>query len=306
MISVILPSDGDIETLDKCLKCLEIQTISSDHFEVIVVFNVDETQKIRKFIKHKKIRHGFEPRFGSYAARNKGLGLAKGSIVAFTDADCLPETNWLEEILKHFKDNKSSIVGGRIDTFPKDSTSIKAPEYIDLILAFNQELYINKKNFSATANLAIQKNILTRIGNFNEKLLSGGDKEWGFRATNMGFKILYRPSILVKHPARIKLSQHLDKRKRIVRGVFNIHSKIQLNTYQVITSFLKCIFPSIRQIQKVRKFRIQSRNFSTSTFFRILFYIQLVRIYGSFWSVIYWIRKNFLHNKVGYHRKEIE
>lgn len=56
-----------------------------------------------------------EYRQGSYAARNKGVELAKGKIIAFIDADCIPDKSWLERRYSYLvKSPKCHDLGGNV------------------------------------------------------------------------------------------------------------------------------------------------------------------------------------------------
>jgi glycosyltransferase involved in cell wall biosynthesis len=61
----------------------------------------------------KQARTGFEARPGSYAARNTGIELARGDILAFTDADCLPAADWIEHGLAALQRVENCGLGGR-------------------------------------------------------------------------------------------------------------------------------------------------------------------------------------------------
>ncbi len=58
-----------------------------------------------------------EPLPGSYAARNQGLSQARGNIVAFTDADCIPNPDWIEKGVRTLqKFPECGLVAGKFGT----------------------------------------------------------------------------------------------------------------------------------------------------------------------------------------------
>lgn len=96
-VSIIIPVYNDNDFLKVCLAALTKQTYSKDHFEIIVVDNnsTEDVSQITNRFEQVTLTH--ESIAGSYIARNKGLSLAKGEIIAFTDADCIPQSDWLEK-----------------------------------------------------------------------------------------------------------------------------------------------------------------------------------------------------------------
>ncbi len=96
--SIIIPVYNDVTSLTKCLEAIDLQSYSKELFEVIVVDNRSEEDI--KFIvsQFSWAKYAFESKPGSYAARNKGLTVAKGRLPGFTDADCIPAPDWIEQV----------------------------------------------------------------------------------------------------------------------------------------------------------------------------------------------------------------
>src|SRR3989344_3177308 len=101
-ISVVIPVYNEEKYLDQCLKSIFSQTIQP--YEVIVVDNNSSDSSI-DIAKKYKVKIVKESKQGITHARNKGFELAKGDIIARTDADCIVEPNWLEKIKEDFRLN---------------------------------------------------------------------------------------------------------------------------------------------------------------------------------------------------------
>src|SRR3972149_2192306 len=87
-VSVIIPFYNDSENLLNCLEAINRQTLDSSRLEIIVVDN-GSSQDIESVVKiFPAVNILYEPKEGSYAARNKGILNSKGDILAFTDSDC--------------------------------------------------------------------------------------------------------------------------------------------------------------------------------------------------------------------------
>ena len=94
-VTVIIPTYNDWNRLDKCLLALSNQTYLQKNFEVVVINNNSLDAAPENIKKYNFTMHT-ENKPGSYASRNKGICIAKGDILAFTDSDCIPNLYWIE------------------------------------------------------------------------------------------------------------------------------------------------------------------------------------------------------------------
>ncbi|ASC72501.1 EAL domain-containing protein/glycosyl transferase [Halomicronema hongdechloris C2206] len=217
-VSVIIPVFNDQERLKLCLDALCQQTYERTRHEIIVVDNGSED-----YGKVQHIVEGFEQATvvqelfpSSYAARNKGILLAKGDIIAFTDSDCIPDIHWLEKGVKHLTSQSDcGMVVGRIEVFFRDPQKPTLVELYQSLTAFPQEQHLKEFNGGATANLITFREVIYRVGNFNSSLKSFGDFEWGRRVFMAGYKQVYADDVIVKHPAR---SSWQELQKRTIRA----------------------------------------------------------------------------------------
>jgi len=103
-ISVIVPALNAEKAIKECILSLLNQNYPKNKYEIIFVDNnsTDNTYNIlKKFRKRIKILKELEE--GSYRARNKGLRSARGSIIAFTDSDCIVDRSGFSMLVKHLK-----------------------------------------------------------------------------------------------------------------------------------------------------------------------------------------------------------
>ena len=98
-VSVVIPVHDAEATLGACLRGLGAQTLGADRYEIVVVDNNSRDGSIAVAREHADVTVLEEPRQGAYAARNRGLGVVRGRVVAFTDPDCVPDEDWLERAL---------------------------------------------------------------------------------------------------------------------------------------------------------------------------------------------------------------
>lgn len=244
-VSVIIPVFNDSERLNICLQALEAQTYPKSLYEVIVVDNCSPESIEPIVAKFKQAKSSFEASPGSYAARNKGIALAKGEIFAFIDSDCLPKHQWIENGVKALESEAADLVGGKVTfTFSPEKTP---SEMYDSISNMQIKKNIETRRVTKTANLFIRKHVFESIGLFPAELQSGGDVLWTKRATDANFKLIYSPDAEVFHPAR-KLLLLLKKQYRVGRGQTSIWLEQGQTLKQVI---IKTLFdfrpPSLRK-----------------------------------------------------------
>ncbi len=224
-VSVIVPVFNDAKRLRLCLEALESQTYPKTLFEVIVVDNAsDEAVDIKGVVaQFGQAIAAYESTPGSYAARNQGISLAKGEVIAFTDADCIPAADWLEKGVQHLLNTPNcGLVAGNIEVFPKDIHRPTAVELFEMATAFPQEQHLRNLKYGATANLLTSRSTIEAVGMFNQNLKSGGDLDWGRRVYDRGYQQVYAEDVRIAHPARCSLHQMHQKVVRLAGGHYDL------------------------------------------------------------------------------------
>jgi len=218
-VSVVIPVYNDAGPLETCLSALREQSYAQDRYEVVVVDNGSEENIEAVVTPYDRARIVREDRPGSYAARNKGVREAEGEIIAFTDADCVPAPSWLEQGIRRLTgDGGCDLVGGRIEFCFQTPGRPTPAELFDSTHYLDQETYVRKENFAATANAFTWKRLFDEVGPFDDTLRSGGDTEWGRRVKNGGATICYAEEARVRHPARRTYAALRRKKLRVVEG----------------------------------------------------------------------------------------
>ncbi|MCX2739944.1 glycosyltransferase [Pontibacter anaerobius] len=248
-VSVIIPTYHDWDRLKMCVKSLQLQTYPTDLFEVIIVNNdpADEVPPTISLPANFAILH--ESAQGSYAARNKGVAVAKGDILAFTDSDCIPEYTWIEAAVSYFGTHPEiDRIGGEVNLFTVDSRYTLAEAY-EVVYAFRQEENV-KEDTSVTANMFTRKKVFDKIGLFDSSMFSGGDFEWGKRAAQNNFRIGFSAEVIVHHPARRDLKQLINKVKRVASGNYLMNGEKKSAIFRHI-DFLYEIRPPVNEFRLI-------------------------------------------------------
>jgi len=234
--SIIIPTYNDWERLIKCLTALERQTLDKNEFEVIVVNNSEEEGVPAGISLPEGVQLVHEPTPGSYAARNKGVSIARGEIIAFTDSDCIPHKNWLANAEMHFKKSNCDLLGGRVKIFQPENGG-KYGYLYEHLTAFPQHKNVPLGK-GVTANLFVKKTVFEKNDGFDSNIKSGGDWDFTERCTKAGDVMIYGEDALVFHPAR-DLPTILKKDFRLTcGGALTVKEKYGHSYFRMLGSHL--------------------------------------------------------------------
>ena len=254
--SVIIPAYNTEKTISLLLESLVKQDYQGE-YEVIVVDNrsTDATVgEVEKF-SHVRILHERDIQ-SSYAARNRGIKNAEGEVLAFIDADCIASENWFKKGIGEMTQRKADLVAGEV-VFTFENKQPSVYEYLDSVRKLKQETYV-QKGFGATANLFVRKQVFKKIGFFRQDLQSGGDYEFGKRATKNGLRLHYSNKAYVFHPARSTFGELIKKTKRVARGLAQLQKMNLLEENKLsFLSFLPIL--SVPQNRDYKHFSIWNK-----------------------------------------------
>ncbi|MGB2600315.1 MAG: glycosyltransferase [Candidatus Omnitrophota bacterium] len=225
-ISVIIPVYNSEKGLKGTLESLSKLTYPREGLEIVIVDNnsSDRTLEAAKSYQEKypdliKILTENEIQ-SSYAARNKGVKNSTGNIIVFLDADMTVEPDFLEKVEGFIKKHDSSYVGLDLEVRASKPENIfeKYSKY-----EFPVRDFIENRHYAPTACLAVKRDVFEKLGYFDERLMSGGDYEFGNRVFTSGIKLYFAPSVKIFHPARSSFVSLTKKYFRVGRGKARLH-----------------------------------------------------------------------------------
>jgi GT2 family glycosyltransferase len=211
--TVVVPHYNDPISLDACLTAIEAQSFPREQFEIVVADNASPCgiDAVRAVVRD-RARLVEVPEQGAGPTRNGGAAIALGPVLAFTDSDCIPSADWLAAGLRALE--KTDIVGGRMTVLVAKGHRLTPAEAFELVFAFDNQTYVEKKHFTVTANLFVRKADFERVGGFRTGVSE--DQEWCLRAKAMGLRIAYAADAEVGHPARTAWVDFIRKWRRLV------------------------------------------------------------------------------------------
>lgn len=222
LISVIIPVYNGERFLAGALHNVFAQTYHP--LEVIVVDDgsQDDSAAIAATF-GEQIRYVYQPNAGPAAARNTGLALATGEVIAFLDVDDLWPADKLHRQMQYLRqDPVLQLVWGYTQTvrgaIGEPDQSTLPPSLLPLV-----------------GSLLLRKAMLQRVGTFDPQLRTSEDVDWLLRVREANIPVQVIPEVTLiyrlhgaglthhKAPAELKtlvaIKQSLDRRRRQNAGV---------------------------------------------------------------------------------------
>jgi GT2 family glycosyltransferase len=217
-LSVVVASYNARDSIDACLESLVRQTTSKAFETIVIDSSTDGTAE--------RVRRKY-PQFGLLTsprrlycgdARNRGLALARAPIVAFLDADCFVEADWVEAVLRAHE-SQHWLVGGVID----NGNPASALSWAYYFLEFS--LWLPRSERQEVAEMAgcclsLKREAFDKYGPFRVGTYSS-DTAFQWRMRRDGHKVLLDPAIRVYHTLdstpRQAFSHTVEHRRCFVR-----------------------------------------------------------------------------------------
>lgn len=209
---MIVASFNAIDTIDGCLSALTGQECD-EPFEVVVIdSSSDGTADVARRFPGVAL-HTFADRKFPGEARNLGAARSEGEILAFTDADCIPDRRWVQQIAKSHR-GSDPVIGGTIDNANPESRVGWAYFFCEL----NQWMPGTPAGYMEdipTGNLSVKRWAFDRYGPFLEGTYSS-DTAFNWRIAKDGHRPLFVPPMRVAHVNVTDLGDYL--RRKVFHG----------------------------------------------------------------------------------------
>jgi len=198
MVSVIIPAYNCEKTIGQCLKALAKQSYPSDSCEVIVVDDGSD-DNTAAIVKDHPVKYIHQANQGPAAARNNGARQAKGDVILFTDSDCAPDANWVQEMIKPFEDPKVMAVKGAYRTGQRSLTARFAQ------VEFEERFEMLKKveviDMVDTYSAGHRRKTFLDLGGFDTSfpVANNEDTELSYRMSALNYKMVFNPQAIVHH-----------------------------------------------------------------------------------------------------------
>lgn len=240
-ISVVIGTYNRGDVLRHAIESLMNQDSAGTRYEVIVVDNnsTDNTRTVVENLRAKWPSHNliycFEGTQGVSHARNRGIAIARGRLIAFTDDDIRPARNWIAAIHRSFeKFPEADCIGGKVlpqssTRFPVWLTKINWTPLALLDLGDQPiDLHVRSGPGLVAANLAVRASVFSDVGLFHPQLQRVGssigsmeDHEFQLRLNAARKRLMYLPELVVHaHVLAERLTKDYHRRWYYGHGQF--------------------------------------------------------------------------------------
>ena len=258
--SIVIASYKRHESLRRLLRGI------SEHFvdlgtkhEVLVVNNAREVNAVTAIdsvvnefrSQNRDAFHSIrEPRAGKCRAQNLAIRRANGSILAFFDDDVVVTADWLAVVSQFFRESSYDAMQGPILIPPEmknDGEFLRAHHKFRTISFVQYSPKLSSINTLTGANMAIRKEVFSRIGDFNEELGPGRsgiseDVEFAKRLLRSGGTIGYEPRASVYHEVDwSRLTEDFFRERHEQQGRSRLIYKKQ-SLGSIIPDFMRAVF----------------------------------------------------------------
>lgn len=208
-ISIIIPAKNEEKLIHKCITSLHQLDYPKDKMEIIIVdgLSTDNTRGVASEMGATVINN---PKQTVSPGRNIGFIHAKGDLIAFTDADCIVNPNWLSNCIKYFENDSSVACAGGPNLTPSDESDFgKAVGFV-----FDQPVFaagsihareldeVKEVTSIPGCNAIYRQDVLAKVMPLDETMLTGDDTLLNRKILDLGCKLLYTPDVIVYHYRR--------------------------------------------------------------------------------------------------------
>jgi cellulose synthase/poly-beta-1,6-N-acetylglucosamine synthase-like glycosyltransferase len=203
LVDVIIAARNESTFLARALDALRQQTYDPNRLAITVVDSnsTDATAEIALGAGVTVLR---ESKPGAAAARNRGIRHGRGELIAFLDAHCLPNREWVATMVRRFSDSRLGGCQGRIDN---RSTDARVQNYLESSGAFANERVVEdtvsgKRNlypWILSGNSMFRRSAVEAAGLFEEALQACEDVDLAWRIFLLGYQLGYEPQAEVVH-----------------------------------------------------------------------------------------------------------
>ncbi|HET6673821.1 MAG TPA: glycosyltransferase [Nitrospiraceae bacterium] len=227
IFSVIVPTYRRPNALCGCVQALSGLDYPRDGFEIIIVDDggsIPLQSLLEPITRDISLKVVWQPNAGPAAARNFGASHAKGDMLAFTDDDCAPASNWLQAFASKSAVTESGLLGGRtINALENNPYAGASQLIIDVVYAhYNRDP--SAAHFFASNNMAVPANLFHDLKGFDPGFRTSEDRDLCDRWRSKGYPLQYAADAVIFHAHPLTLGSFWGQHAGYGRGAWLYHT----------------------------------------------------------------------------------
>ena len=210
-VSVVVACYNGARTLKACLDSLS--RLNYPDYELIMIDDgsLDASAQIASL--YPNLRYFRQSNQGLSVARNSGIALATGEIIAFTDADCRADEDWLYYLIGDLIDAGYAGIGGP-NLLPPEDSAVAAAVMVSPGGPAHVMLTDRLAEHIPGCNMAFFRSAIEEIGGFDPIFRKAGDDvDVCWRLQQSGYRLGFSPSAFVWHYRRSTVRDYLKQQR---------------------------------------------------------------------------------------------
>ncbi len=186
-ISLVVTFFNEAPLLPEFLNCINKQKLKPDELILIDGGSSDGSMTlIKKYQKQLSLSTIVKIKKGNISTgRNYGVSLAKNNLIAFTDLGCLPDSNWLYELVQTYIQTNCPVVAGYYYGLSQNNLQQAMLPY-SLVMPHQ----LKSDNFlPASRSMLIDKKLFQQLHGFDENLAVSEDYDLAKRIAKLSLKL---------------------------------------------------------------------------------------------------------------------
>ncbi|TVR83231.1 MAG: mycofactocin system glycosyltransferase [Rhodospirillales bacterium] len=214
-VSIIVAAHGRPTATRACVQSLLVLDYPREQVEILVVDDASDPPLADALaglpVRYMRLDHNS----GQSAARNLAAAEAEGTLLAFTDNDCVSSPGWLRDLLAWFGDPDVAVVGGRVIA-PAPNGRVAAFEAVRSPLDMGSTTGAvgpaEAIAYLPTCNLIVRRDAFLAVGGFSADMRVGEDVDFVWRLAQHGHRAHYASVEGITHDHRARLGELLRRR----------------------------------------------------------------------------------------------
>lgn len=208
-ISVLIPVRNEAAYIQRCLHSVLKQRLASEDIEILVIdgMSTDQTRELVAQLQaeHPQLVLLDNPKQTAPYAMNIGLKRASGDVIVRVDGHCEIAPNYLELCLDVLAQTGAGCVGGRLNNLGETQMAQAIALGMSSPFGVGNALFRYTTEACEVDTLAFgayRREVMEKVGLFNEELTRNQDDEYNYRVRAAGYKIWLDPRIQANYYTR--------------------------------------------------------------------------------------------------------